>query len=224
MNPVPPASEPVQIFVAYARRDAALKDELIKHLAGLRGQGRLVHWHDQQIAPGSEWDGEIKRRLDEADIVLLLVSHYFLASDYCASQEVPRAIARHKAGTALVIPVIIRDCHWQVPPLSALQGLPRDGMGIAGRRNRDRTFAEVAREIDKLLQGLEPPQGAAAVSATRTAPPLSTARLFEGYCVHCRKRTVMVDPKEVKMKNGKPATQGVCPECGTKMFKIGKSK
>ena len=40
----------------------------------------------------------------------------------------------------------------------------------------------------------------------------------------CRAKKVMKDEKAVTMKNGKPATQGVCPDCGTKMFKIGKSK
>ena len=34
----------------------------------------------------------------------------------------------------------------------------------------------------------------------------------------------MKDPKEIKMKNGKPANKGTCPECGTKMFRIGKAK
>jgi Zn finger protein HypA/HybF involved in hydrogenase expression len=46
----------------------------------------------------------------------------------------------------------------------------------------------------------------------------------EAYCVKCRAKKVMKDEQAVTMKNGKPATQGVCPDCGTKMFKIGKSK
>ena len=46
----------------------------------------------------------------------------------------------------------------------------------------------------------------------------------EAYCVKCRAKKTMKDEKAVTMKNGKPATQGVCPDCGTKMFKIGKSK
>jgi RNase P subunit RPR2 len=43
------------------------------------------------------------------------------------------------------------------------------------------------------------------------------------YCMKCRIKKVMTDPKQITMKNGKPATQGVCPDCGTKMFRIGKS-
>ena len=46
---------------------------------------------------------------------------------------------------------------------------------------------------------------------------------MEAYCVKCRTKREMKDAKAVTMKNGKPATQGVCPVCGTKMFRIGQS-
>jgi hypothetical protein len=46
----------------------------------------------------------------------------------------------------------------------------------------------------------------------------------EGYCVKCRAKKEIKEPQEVTMKNGRPATQGVCPDCGTKIFKIGKAK
>jgi len=45
-----------------------------------------------------------------------------------------------------------------------------------------------------------------------------------GYCVKCKEKRDMNEAKEIKMKNGKPAVQGVCPNCGTKMFKIGAAK
>lgn len=43
----------------------------------------------------------------------------------------------------------------------------------------------------------------------------------EGYCMKCKAKAEMKDPKQVTMKNGKPAVQGSCPKCGTKMFRIG---
>lgn len=46
----------------------------------------------------------------------------------------------------------------------------------------------------------------------------------EAYCVKCKAKRMMKDAAEITMKNGKPAVQGICPECGTKMFKIGKAK
>lgn len=44
---------------------------------------------------------------------------------------------------------------------------------------------------------------------------------MEAYCVKCKAKREMKDAKKITMKNGKPATQGVCPKCGTKMFRIG---
>lgn len=46
--------------------------------------------------------------------------------------------------------------------------------------------------------------------------------MVEAYCVKCKKKQEMKDPKAVKLKNGKDATTGTCPKCGTKMFRIGK--
>jgi hypothetical protein len=48
-------------------------------------------------------------------------------------------------------------------------------------------------------------------------------REVEGYCVKCRSKKQIKDAKEITMKNGRPATEGVCPDCGTTIFKIGKA-
>ena len=47
--------------------------------------------------------------------------------------------------------------------------------------------------------------------------------IMQAYGVKCRAKKEMKDAKSITMKNGKPATQGVCPTCGTKMFRIGKA-
>ncbi len=45
---------------------------------------------------------------------------------------------------------------------------------------------------------------------------------MEAYCLKCRAKREMKNPQQTKMKNGKPATTGTCPTCGTKMYRIGK--
>ena len=47
---------------------------------------------------------------------------------------------------------------------------------------------------------------------------------MQAYCMKCRKKVEIQNAKQIKMKNGKPATQGVCPKCGTKVFRIGKGQ
>ena len=54
-------------------------------------------------------------------------------------------------------------------------------------------------------------------------PNKKGGELMQAYCVKCRAKKEMKDPKSITMKNGRPATQGTCPTCGTKMFRIGKS-
>ncbi|MCH8103236.1 MAG: hypothetical protein IIB28_08805 [Chloroflexi bacterium] len=46
---------------------------------------------------------------------------------------------------------------------------------------------------------------------------------MQAYCMKCKTKREMNNPEQVTMKNGRPATKGICPTCGTKMFKIGKS-
>lgn len=48
--------------------------------------------------------------------------------------------------------------------------------------------------------------------------------MVEAYCVKCKAKREMKDTENITMKNGKPATRGTCPECGTKMFRIGAPK
>ena len=46
---------------------------------------------------------------------------------------------------------------------------------------------------------------------------------MEAYCFKCRSKREIGNPQQVTLKNGRPATQGVCPQCNTKVFRIGKS-
>src|SRR5512147_326229 len=103
---------PISLFYSYSHKDEALRDELETHLSLLRRQGFLSGWHDRRIAAGTEWAGQIDHHLEAADVILLLVSSDFLASDYCWDVETRRAMDRHEAGTARVIPVILRPCDW----------------------------------------------------------------------------------------------------------------
>lgn len=77
----------VSLFLSYAHKDESLLKELVKHLSMLKRQGLISTWHDRQIFPGSNWAGVIDEHLEQASIILLLVSPDFLASDYCYEVE-----------------------------------------------------------------------------------------------------------------------------------------
>ena len=102
----------MNVFFSYAHEDEGLRDRLGNHLEILKRSGKIRTWHDREITAGSEWAGAIDDHLEAADIILLLVSPAFIASDYCWDVELRRAMERHEAGTALVIPIILRPIDW----------------------------------------------------------------------------------------------------------------
>src|SRR3712207_6086178 len=97
---------PIEIFFSYSHKDEEMRNELIKHLSLLRRQGMITCWHNRMIIAGSEWANEIDKHLGTAQIILLLISSDFLASEYCYSIEMKHAMSRHKNGEAIVIPII----------------------------------------------------------------------------------------------------------------------
>jgi formylglycine-generating enzyme required for sulfatase activity len=141
---------PIKVFLSYARKDDALREEFSAHLSSLTNQNLIEPWHDRKIDAGTEWAKEIDQNLEQAEIIVLLVSADFINSRYCYSNEMTQALARHAAKTAQVIPVIIRTCDWQSSPLGVLQAIPRDGRAVASARDqygRDTPWLQVVQEI-----------------------------------------------------------------------------
>ncbi len=138
---------PVTVFFSYSHADRALRDLIEKHLSTLKREGTIDAWHDGRIDAGEPVDASILAHLERADIVLLLVSANFLASDYCWSMEMNRGLERHEAGDATVIPVILDHCDWHAAPFGKLRATPRDGKPIASFPNVNEACAEVVADL-----------------------------------------------------------------------------
>lgn len=141
-----------KLFFSYSHADEQLRDRLEQHLAILRRQGLIESWHDRRIQAGSPVDDGIFEELDQAGIILLLVSASFIASDYCYSREMARAMERHASGSAVVIPVILRPCLWQSAPFGKLMAAPKDGKPVEMWPNHDEAFTDVARRIEEVVR------------------------------------------------------------------------
>src|SRR5947209_20002492 len=122
----PERPQPIKLFCAYAHADEYLRNELDKHLAPLQRQGFIEIWYDRQILPGMEWKSEIEKQLTSARIIVLLISSDFIASNFCYSNEMERALQRHASGGASVVPVILRPADWQQAPFGKIPCLPRN--------------------------------------------------------------------------------------------------
>jgi hypothetical protein len=143
----------VKVFCCYAREDQQLLLELKAHLANLQRQGTIEIWADTDIEAGTEWNQEIKKHLNTASIILLLISQYFMNSDYCYSIEMKRALERHERGEARVIPIILRPVYWQRTPFSKLQVLPTDAKPITSSswNTLEEAFRDVTKSITKIV-------------------------------------------------------------------------
>jgi len=155
------AAVPVSIFISYAREDEADMQELVSHLEPLQWGGLVDTWHDGKILPGQEWAQQIQQNLEAAQIILLLISKDFMRSDYCYRVELTKAIERHKAGEAQVIPVILRPCLWDYViigdvRLSDLQALPKGAKPVNQWSDRDTAFTDVARALANTIEQHQP--------------------------------------------------------------------
>ncbi|QBD77069.1 toll/interleukin-1 receptor domain-containing protein [Ktedonosporobacter rubrisoli] len=146
-----PAS--VEIFCSYTHADESLKDALLAHLSSLRRRKIVSIWHDRDISAGSDWEHNIDEHLLSAEIILLLISPEFMASDYCYSNEMVRAMKRYEKDEALVVPIILRPIDdWNSSPFGRLQAVPRNAKPITTFANRDEAFADVAKGIRKAIK------------------------------------------------------------------------
>jgi tetratricopeptide (TPR) repeat protein len=126
----------------------------MKHLAGLRRRELIANWYDREIGAGLDWESEIRKRLDAASIILLLISPDFMESDYCNDVEMRRAMERERAGEARVIPILLRPVDWEGAPFSHLNVLPSNGKPVTSWPDRDEAFLDITKGIKKALQEL----------------------------------------------------------------------
>lgn len=139
------------VFFSYSHKDEGLRDRLEVHLSMLKRQDAIEAWHDRRIKIGDELKGAIDKELERADIILLLVSPDFLASDYCYDVEMNRAMERHHSTEARVIPIILRPCDWHSAPFGKLLAAPKDGKPVTSWPDLDEAFLDIVRAIRAAL-------------------------------------------------------------------------
>jgi hypothetical protein len=164
------------VFFSYSHEDEELRNRLEKHLALLKRQNLIEAWHDRRILAGSELDNSIAANLEAADIILLLVSADFLASEYCYSKEMQRAMERHQAGSAVVIPVILKPCDWHSAPFGKVMATPRDGKAVTTWANVEEALADVSLHIRRRVEdmhGKHKSSAAAIPLAGASTPPFT---------------------------------------------------
>lgn len=175
----------LSVFFSYSHKDENLRDELADHLATLKRNGEISAWHDRMIAAGSDWAKAIDDNLMTADVILLLISSAFLASDYCSEIELNQAITRHNSGGARIIPIILRPCDWEDSLFGRLQALPKNAKPITTWDDKDEAFTDVVKGIKRAIAEMQkakttpvapvptPPKVEPVVERVKPQPPVN---------------------------------------------------
>jgi CheY-like chemotaxis protein len=163
----------VRLFYSYAHEDAELRDELQGHLKILERKRLIAPWHDRRIDPGRAWDAEIDEHLRRAELVLLLVSADFIASDYIMGKELAAAMAQQVAGRCQVVWIKLRPLDLQpgdedIAPFLKLQGLPPDLRPVTSWPQRDEAWVLVAQGLRRTVEAIR--------TARAPLPPSRAAR------------------------------------------------
>ncbi|HMX37976.1 MAG TPA: toll/interleukin-1 receptor domain-containing protein [Ferruginibacter sp.] len=141
----------LKVFLSYSHEDENMKNILDKNLVMLKRSDKIDVWQDRAIKAGEVWDEQIRRELEAADIILLLISVDFNNSQYIWNKELKTAMERHERGEARVIPIILRTCEWSEMPYAKLQALPTNAKPISSFTDTDVAYTEVAKGIRMLV-------------------------------------------------------------------------
>ncbi|MBY5971880.1 toll/interleukin-1 receptor domain-containing protein [Ferrimonas balearica] len=167
----------MRAFISYSHHDNAALDRLHVHLKNLTRDGKIETWYDRDILAGTELDAEIEREMEAANLFLLMISPDFIASDYCVEREMKRALERHAAGNARVVPIIVEECDWKaMGELRLLKAVPTDGKAISGWANPNTAYLNVVQELRRIIEAESAPVPIAKASPEPAAPRPATAR------------------------------------------------
>lgn len=144
----------IQVYLAYTSADEHLALELKKHLGLLIQQGRIVLWERQQIYPGEDRARQIQTHIEQAAIILVIVTADLLASDVYEG-EIKTALERHEEGRTHVIPILARPCDWHAAAFAHLQWLPHNGKAIMTWGKKASAWHEVAVYIRQRVESIE---------------------------------------------------------------------
>lgn len=142
---------PTKLFISYAHEDEGDKEELEKRLKPYVRSKKIDSWNDRAILPGTEWDDEIKKQMNTADVIIFLVSPDFIASDYIYDVEIAKAIERYDNGDLIIVPIVIRPSDLSELKIKKFQALPRNAQAISTWNNEDEAWLNVIQGLKRIF-------------------------------------------------------------------------
>lgn len=161
------------VFISYSHKDESIKEKLEDHFSALIQRKIVSIWQDRLLLAGSSFDDEIKENINNADIILLLMSSNFMKSKYCSQTELPIALKRHQNGQAVAIGIIVSPCQWKNTPIARYVSLPKDAKPITKHGNRDDAYLYIVDEVEKRARILNRLNGTAKLAYNKVSDKYS---------------------------------------------------
>lgn len=139
---------PGKVFLGYAQKDEAFKEEFEDYLAILQQQQLIAGWVERQVQRGTDWLQIIDPRLFDAQYILLLLSPGFLASGYCSGVEIREAFLRRHKGEAIVIPILLHPVNVAGFPFETIMPTPMNGIPVSSMPS----FCQARKMVDRDLR------------------------------------------------------------------------
>ncbi|MBA2394288.1 MAG: TIR domain-containing protein [Ktedonobacteraceae bacterium] len=175
-----PSSDSITIFISYAQEDKRWYGKLKRDLTPASRRGAIILLSGEKTPPGISASSFIIRQMDAAQIILLLLSPSFMASDKCMA-ETEMALHRAQNESVHLIPLMLEkfaDTDWEEAELGQLSPLPEDGRFIRSTPVLDTTLVEVAKSILAVVKTLrQNPQVEPLIGyRSLSTPPLAQTR------------------------------------------------
>lgn len=153
------SAQPVRIFISYRHADHRVLDELRNHLGWLENSNQIRVFDDRNVLAGDDWDTRIKTELEQAEIIILIVTAKFMHSPYCTKVELRSALERHATEGTRIIPIIAETCDWEAMPIFRIASLPKDRAQNLKplnkwRGDKDVALTQIAQQVRKNLEQL----------------------------------------------------------------------
>jgi hypothetical protein len=142
---------PLKVFISYSHKNEKDKDDFIKHLAPLESKQDIEIWHDRKMLPGEAFEERIKSKINQSDIICLMISADYLNSTSC-KQEKELAFDIKKKKYIDVIPIIISDCGWKDDSDICSVLAPNDGKPIYDYDSKDKAWYCIYEELKKVIE------------------------------------------------------------------------
>ena len=144
----------IKIFISYCHKDETLISKFLNHLSPLKNNGLITEWIDRKINTGEDFQENIDIALENADIICLMISDNFLASNACIKEKNDTLILKNSKGIR-VIPIILSPCAWtEHIELSELLATPTDGKPITKFEDQNDGWLDVIKWVKPVCKSI----------------------------------------------------------------------